>query len=229
MLQNKILSINQNVKPAENVFLIKHSSDFLNSLGRKFTSINEAMMLLFLGELFFIVALIPLGFVIFQKGIENLVNDSLLELTVGDQSERAKEWVKNGSKVVQRNQVVNFVHFFQKNIANLEGDSCCGLGRFLGIYEQGFDQSLVPLNQGWFVAALLNEKKSLVELVSEEHQVLVDSEVVNFIPMHVEDVQESLKPLLFVLVICQLVHKKGNSLTASLLVKRLIRVPNHYS
>ena len=36
--------------------------------------------------------------------------------------------------------------------------------------------------------------ESLVKLEAEKHQVLVNAVVVNFVPVQIEDVQESLKP-----------------------------------
>jgi hypothetical protein len=60
---------------------------------------------------------------------------------------------------------------------------------------------LVPGNQNSVIVAALQEKESLVELESEEHEVLVDPEVIHFIPVHVKNVQETLEPQLFVLVV----------------------------
>lgn len=159
------------------------------------------MVLFSFGHFFFIVALIYEGFIILQERIENLVDYSLLQLSVGNQTQTAKEWIQNGCEIIQRYQVVHFIHLFQKNVANLKRNTCCSVCRFLGIQKQCFYQLLVPLHQLDVVVALFQELKNLVELESKEHEELVDPEVIHFIPMHVENVQKSLKPLLFVLVI----------------------------
>jgi hypothetical protein len=46
---------------------------------------------------------------------------------------------------------------------------------------------------------LFQELKDLIELVPEEHQILVDSVIVHLIPMQVCNVKEALKPSLLLL------------------------------
>ena len=55
-----------------------------------------------------------------------------------------------------------------------------------------------------------------------EHQVLVDSVIVYFVPMKVEYVNETFKPKFFVVVVIKLVHYVSDFQAALLLILRFV-------
>lgn len=57
---------------------------------------------------------------------------------------------------------------------------------------------LVPFHMHGGVFVLLEEGKQLVKLKPQEHKELVNSKVVYFIPVQVENVEEALEPLFLV-------------------------------
>jgi hypothetical protein len=72
-----------------------------------------------------------------------------------------------------------------------------------------------------------------VELEAEKHKVLIDAEVVDLVPMEIEDVDEGLEPLLLVghsfrVTSAYLSQQSGYLHADFMLILRLIRVPESY-
>jgi hypothetical protein len=74
---------------------------------------------------------------------------------------------------------------------------------------------------------LLNEGKQCAELKSQEHKVLVDSIVVNDVPVLVENIHKSLKPKLLVVALSQIFHYVGNFDGSLPLINWLVRMPEN--
>ncbi len=49
------------------------------------------------------------------------------------------------------------------------------------------------------IVVLFQELEDLMQLKAKEHKELVDAIIINFVPMHIGNIQESLKPLLLAL------------------------------
>ena len=82
------------------------------------------------------------------------------------------------------------------------------------------------------IGLLFQELQALVQLEAKEHEVFVDSIVINFVPMQVGDVEEGLKPLLLSLYsvkFTDLGQELGNLLSELTLVLGLVRVPVIYT
>ena len=62
----------------------------------------------------------------------------------------------------------------------------------------------------------------------KKHQILVDSIIVNLIPMKVEYMDKAFKPSFLMFVGLELVKNRSNFLATRLLVLWFIRVPDHY-
>ena len=62
--------------------------------------------------------------------------------------------------------------------------------------------ALVPLHEPFFIVILLQKLQQIVELESNEHQIFVDSVVVDVVPMQIENEQECFEPLLLFIDRC---------------------------
>jgi len=62
----------------------------------------------------------------------------------------------------------------------------------------------------------------------KEHQILVNSIVVNLVPMEVENMDKPFKPSFLMFVALELVENGSYFLATGLLVLWFIRVPDHY-
>jgi hypothetical protein len=49
------------------------------------------------------------------------------------------------------------------------------------------------------IVVLFQELEDLMQLKAKEHKELVDAIIINFVPMHIGNIQESFKPLLLAL------------------------------
>jgi len=78
------------------------------------------------------------------------------------------------------------------------------------------------------IAALLQKFEESAELETQEHEVLIDTEVVYDVPVLIEDVEEGLEPLLLPLsMLPKAFHYIGDLDRRVPLVSGLVRVPEH--
>jgi hypothetical protein len=116
--------------------------------------------------------------------------------------------------------------FLEENIANLKGDTLTEK-RFP--FEKLENDLGVPLEISLTVVSVFQESEEGVDREPDEHQELVDSEVVHSVPVVVEDVQKLFEPELLVLGGLDSSENIADPLGCSFLIQTLIRVPIYYA
>lgn len=100
---------------------------------------------------------------------------------------------QRGQVQIRDTLTIGLVELLEENVADLERDAFAHdelLGQhllYLG-YEPGQGGGLVVVGP--------EELKGLLELEAEQHEILVDSIVVDLVPVEIEDVEKGLEPLL---------------------------------
>ena len=139
--------------------------------------------------------------------------------------EGLEEGLQKGADLVEADSIfVNFAELRHKHITDLQADAL----RTETVAKQLIEHLLQPCHCVVLIACLLDEKQYLGEQVTQQGQEFVDSEVINLIPMLIQDVDGSLEPLTFVLEVFYLLHYFTDFHRCFALVDRFIGVPKHY-
>ena len=123
--------------------------------------------------------------------------------------------------------LVNVIELLHEDVTNLQSYSLGCLGLLLTSAQYLVNSLLIPFEGCLIVSSRLDVFQQLAELQPQKHQELVDPEVVNLIPVQVENVQEGLEPLLLLGTFLKVLHYRRDLFAAFLLILWLVRVPNH--
>ena len=123
--------------------------------------------------------------------------------------------------------LVNVIELLHEDVTNLQSYSLGCLGLLLTSAQYLVNSLLIPFEGCLIVSSRLDVFQQLAELQPQKHQELVDPEVVNLIPVQVENVQEGLEPLLLLGTFLKVFHYRRDLFAAFLLILWLVRVPNH--
>lgn len=107
-------------------------------------------------------------------------------------SHRVQEGVKQLTQGCQAHLIVHLAHFGHENVDHLEEQALRGVN----LQEPLLDQLAEPFEVVGLVVGLFEYLEGTIENVPDKHEVLVDPEVVDLVPVLVEDIEAGLKPLL---------------------------------
>jgi hypothetical protein len=100
---------------------------------------------------------------------------------------------------------------------------CCRV-----VCHDALEKLAYPAYISFLIAALLEEFEQSAELETKKHQILIDAEIVNNVPMLVKDVKECLKPLFLMQpLLTQAFHYVDNLDGCVALVSGLVGMPKH--
>lgn len=238
-----LLAIKENVEGGEVEPLVDHFLDLFLGLRRELSTVDPLLaplgVIVNLGAA--IVGLFRRGFRTLRSGVVLQYREEDLLLDAGEENSVpavAHSLEERGEKLGQVEVGKSFfpvglVKLLKENIAKLQGDALA--------HDKVLGQDLLQLggepgHKTRLILIGLDEEECLMELETEDHEVLVDAVVVHLVPMEVEDVEEGLEPLPLVGHSCLLrvtrayLGEQLGDLGADLvLVLRLIRVPEGYS
>ena len=160
------------------------------------------MVLFLLGHCLLVIWIFSYCLVVFENGLENVFDYPLLQLSIGQMSKAFQEWGHYISYVLKRCAIsIDLIEFLDENVWYLQWYSG---GSLRGVLAEKVEYQIrVPSYQISLVLILLNKLEEGAKHKSKKHKVLVYPEVVHFVPVWVENVQETLKPLLFVFLLAK--------------------------
>lgn len=186
-LEHVVLCIHQNVHILKDELLVY---DFLHALScplTRFTTVDGSEVLL-LRRLLGIVRI--LCDISLQEGLKNSIAHSLQNRRIFSVCERVQEGLQQRCQVGQTNLRIHLIQLRHKHINNLEQQTLCRLW----VLEPLLQQSTIPLDVTCCIICLLKYRVYCGENVTDKHEVLVDSEIVDLVPVLIENVQAGLQP-----------------------------------
>ena len=195
-----VLGIEEDIECREHILLIDNGLDGLPAALAHFAAVD-------FGEVFLLAAAVVgvgHGHVALQQGLEDALKHPLCERTRRGTRQSAEEWLQQGADLVERDPVfVNLAELGDEDVADLQCDALCAEL----VHEEFLKQPLEPLHRAMLVARRLQVAEHLGEHVPQQGQELVDAEVVNLVPVLVEDVEACLEPLLLALACLDALHE----------------------
>lgn len=106
-----------------------------------------------------------------------------------------QEGVEQRSHICEADLTVDFAQFWHKNIYYLKEKTLSSILLHKPVFKKQCEPGKVLL----LVLSAQHYLEGNVENMTDKHQVLINAEIIHFVPVLVEDVETGLKPLFLVL------------------------------